>query len=198
MIEADRPEFERLLREVFGALDKPLTEHQRNGFWRGLTRMSLTEFERCCERILRDLQDGEPPRRLGLDSIWSAKKRLRAAGPDPARAQLDSWQRDKWDEEANRKLLGHITRVIPKDPHRYGRPASWEAMKVSKDMRADASPEFLRSMEVLLAAKNRWAALMRAADEGEGVDVEEQNGSWHAAIREAEAQIAEQLAELAA
>lgn len=185
MKDTDRADFERILRELFGALDKPLTEQQRNAFWRGLARMDLVQFERCRDLILRELEDGEPPRRFGVDSIWAAKQRLRASGPPPP-PKDDGWRGDKWDIEANRKMLGHITRTLATDSRRYGRPASY-------GVGTDASPEFVRNVEQLVAAKNRWAELMRASDEGQGVDVAEQNESWRVCIREAEAEIAARM-----
>lgn len=189
MLEADRPAFERILRELFGALDKPLTEHQRNAFWKGLSRMSLTEFERCRDHILRELEDGEPPRRFGVDSVWDAKKRLRAAGPDTQqKPRDDGFRGDRWDIAANRHLLRHITGQLAKNSRRYT-PASWQGMKILTTPHADASPEFVRNVQTLVRHKNRWAATVReidAANGGKGVSVEEQKDIWRECMRAAE------------
>lgn len=187
MLEADRPEFERMLREIFGALDKPLTEHQRAAFWKGLQRMSLPEFERCRDLILRDLEDGEPVRRFGVAEVWAARKQLRAAAPD--KPPTDPWPGDRWDEAANTHLLAHITRSLHANPRCYGRPASYLGMKTTRTKNADASPEFVRNVQTLVGYKNRWAAQMRASDSGEGVPVEEQREVWDECMRRAEEEI---------
>jgi hypothetical protein len=202
MLEADRPAFERILRELFGALDKPLTEHQCNAFWKGLSRMSLAEFERCRDQILRELEDGEPPRRFGVDSIWAAKQRLRAsAAPEPYKAPDDGWRGDRWDIAANRHLLGHITRQLAINSQRYGRPATYHGLKTLMTPNADASPEFVRNVHVLVEHKKRWAATMReidAANGGNGIPVDEQREVWAECMRLAEAQISNGAPEEAA
>lgn len=193
MLEADRPAFERILRELFGALDKPLTEHQRNAFWKGLSRMSLTEFERCRDHILRSLEDGEPPRRFGVDSIWAARQQLRASGPpEVSKPRDDGFRGDRWDIAANRHLLGYITGQLAKNSRRYGRPASWQGMKTLTTPHADASPEFVRHVQMLVAHKNRWAETMReidAASGGNGVPVEDQRDIWAECMRRAQDEI---------
>lgn len=171
MQDADRPEFERLLRELFGALDKPLTEHQRNAFWKGLARMSLTEFERCCDHILRELEGGEPPRRFGVDSIWAARQQLRAsAPPEVSKPRDDGFRCDRWDIAANRHLLAYLVRQI---------------CERRRGLNAEA-------VQTLIEAKHRWAATMRDIDAGcggHGVPVEDQRDIWRECMRQAEDEI---------
>lgn len=188
MLDTEHTEFQAQLSELFGALDKPLTESQRAGFWKGLQRMSLVEFGRCRDQVLRELADGEPPRRFGVGEIWAAKKRLRAAAPD--KPPVDPWQGDRWDEAANFHLLRHIAGALHADPRCYGRPASYMGMKTLTTKNADASPEFIRNVQTLVAQKNHWAAQMRGSDPGEGVPLEEQREVWRECMRRAEAEIA--------
>lgn len=96
---------------------------------------------------------------------------------------------DPWGGLANRRLLKYVTTVVSADPQRYGKPATAEAMKVSKEPNADASPEFVRNVNILVAFKNRWADLMRGAATEEGVPIADQEASWNECIRMAEAQI---------
>jgi hypothetical protein len=78
MTDGDRPEFERLLSELFAALDKPLYESKREGFWRGLAKMSIVEFTRCRDLVLEELEQVDPPKTFGVSEVWAAKRRLRA------------------------------------------------------------------------------------------------------------------------
>lgn len=83
-------------------------------------------------------------------------------------------QEDPWGWLANRRLLKHITTVIPANPQRYG---------------PRRTPEFGRAVSILVAFKNQWADLMRAAATADGVPLDEQEASWDECIRMAEAEI---------
>ena len=106
-----------------------------------------------------------------------------------------STETDPWGWLANRRLLKYITTVVSADPRRYGRPASYDAMKDPRaGPNADASPEFVRNVHVLVAFKNRWADLMRQSATAEGVPIAEQEACWNECVRMAEAEIARELA----
>jgi hypothetical protein len=81
---------------------------------------------------------------------------------------------DAWGMLANRRLLKHITTVIPKNPVRYGK----------RD-----TPEFVRNVNILVAFKNRWADLMRTAATADGVPIADQEASWNECVRMAEAEM---------
>lgn len=100
---------------------------------------------------------------------------------------------DPWGILANRRLLKYITTVVSADPQRYGRPASAAGMKPKPgeplSPNADASPDFVRNVNILVAFKNRWADLMRESATDDGVPIADQEASWSECIRMAEAQI---------
>lgn len=156
----DRVDFERLLAELFGALDKPLTEAKREGFWKGLVRMSLVEFARCRDQLLSELQEAGAPKSFGVSDVWAAKRRLRAP---PVLFEhekpKDDWKGDHWDIAANRHLLAYLL------GHRIpGRGPSYAAMRDPtrlEDKILDASPEFVANVKTLVAYKNAWAQDMR-------------------------------------
>lgn len=112
----------------------------------------------------------------------------RAALPNP-----DGWQGDEWDEAANRHLLGYITRHVSANPERYGKGrATGVAMahpRVPGNHNADASPEFVACVQVLVGYKNGWAQDMREESAGAGVPIERQQAYWAECMRRAEEQI---------
>lgn len=103
---------------------------------------------------------------------------------------------DGWAVLANRRLLRHITTVIPANPQRYGVFPTIEAMKDPERahlVNADAGAEFVNSMHILAAFKNQWADLMRDAATEEGVPLDEQDAAWDTGIRQAEEQILKEM-----
>ncbi len=191
MQESDKGEFEKVLAELFAAIDKPLGEAQRSAFWRGLSRMSLVEFSRCRDKILADLAGGEAPRKFGVSDIWVAKSKLQAFAP--IKAQSDSFLGDDWDMAANRHLLSYIGKRVGAAPRAYGEGPSCEAMAdpARKHLaNADADPKFITNVHTLVAYKNRWADMMRAAADQDGVPIDEQQEIWNECMRLAETEIA--------
>lgn len=212
MLDADRTAFEAMLREIFGALDKPLTPSQIAAFWRGLSRMTLIEFERTRDQILRELEEGEPPRRFGVDSVWAAYKRARAAraAAMPQPQPHETWKGDKWDIAANHHLFAHILRNVLRNGTHYG-PLSqtWYPMTPNPD--SIVTPEVRHTVGILLRYKHAWAEDMRALEQSGqyGVDprtgerlpppLEVQKAAWKDCIVDrAEAEIAAYLGRRAA
>lgn len=103
-------------------------------------------------------------------------------------------QMSPWELLGNRRLLKYITTVVSAKPQRYGRPASSAGMKPVEgeplSPNADASPEFVRNVQTLVAMKNRWVELMLAAATEEGVPIVEQDDCWNACMKQAEEIIA--------
>ncbi len=121
----------------------------------------------------------------------------------PALPNPDKWQGDGWDSEANLHLLGYITRKIPENPQRYGRPCSYLAMKDPmrmKDKTLDALPEFVANVGLLVSFKNAWARDMRegfldaATGEIKSPTIEQQKSAWKDCMERAEAAIAQKAA----
>jgi hypothetical protein len=80
---------------------------------------------------------------------------------------------DRWQLAGNRRLLGHITRRIPKDPRCYHGGEGHAA-----------------NIHTLVAMKNRWVELMQDAATVDGVPPDEQNQSWRVCMAQAEEIIA--------
>lgn len=155
----DRKAFDTILAEMFGAIDKPFTEASKEGFWKGLQRMSIVEFSRCRDALFAELEQGERPRNFSVANVWALKGKLRAAAP--AARPSDEWQGDDWDIRANLRLLSTMLR--------YG-----------FKRRCAYTPEQTRAM---VAMKHHWAQLMRNA---ENADLTEQNQCWTACMQEAD------------
>lgn len=143
---------------------------------------TLPEFVKFCRTIGGDDFD-EGPRLAAL--------------PNP-----DGFKGDEWDMAAGRHLLAYITRVMPQNPQRYGRPASYLAMKGDrkKSQNADASPQFIRAVGILVQFKNAWARDMREGnldpETGEVTppNAQSQKDSWEDCMQRAEAAIAQKVA----
>jgi hypothetical protein len=123
-----------------------------------------------------------------------AEHDIRPPQQHPALARDEDPSMDPWGLLANRRLMQYISTVVSANPQRYGRPASWEGMKASKEPNADASPEFIHAIGILVAFKNRWADLMRAAATADGVLIADQEAAWNAGMRMAEQEIAKETA----
>jgi hypothetical protein len=163
VLGVDKPAFETILRELFGAIDKPLSESTIEGFWKGLAKMSLLEFSRCRDLLLDELSQVEAPKKFAVPDIWAAKKRLRSA-PVVTDGQ-PPWKGDKWDEAGNWRLYAIVLR------------AALARSKIS-----DAQ------MRAYVAFKNRWADLMRESAVGDEVPLDEQNDSWKSCMAMARAE----------
>lgn len=161
----DRPAFDRILAELFGAIDKPLGESTREGFWKGLQKMSLIEFARVRDLLMDDFSAGNAPKRFGVPDIWEAKKRLRAAAP-PTDDQ-PRWTGDDWDIRGNWRLMSRILRAVVN--------------------RQAYSPEQIRA---LVAFKNHWTEIMRAASKDGEVSLAEQSETWDLCMHDAHAEMA--------
>jgi len=107
----DRAEFERILAEMFAALDKPLTEAKQGAFWKGLSRISLIEFSRCRDRLLQELSDGEPRKSFGLSDVWALRNRMRARAPAIAEVK---WPGSQSLARVNLMFMRWLVHEIPK------------------------------------------------------------------------------------
>jgi len=66
-----------------------------------------------------------------------------------------------------------------------------QALDYKKHPNADASPEFIANVKLLVSAKNSWAAAMRQYGNEAPVDIQQQ--CWKQHIDAAEAEIAERM-----
>jgi hypothetical protein len=182
----DRAAFDSIIAEIFGALDKPLTEAKRDGFWKGLQAMSITDLARVRDLLLGELQHTETPRTFSVSDIWSAKRRLRAKAPtEPLQPISDGWQGDTWDTYANRLLLRHIQRQASHKVYYSDRDTQLGKRS------ATTPSELTRQMTAILVAyKAAWARDMReVADERNEVPVDVQKEAWKDCMKRAEDKI---------
>jgi hypothetical protein len=167
--DTDRKAFDEILGEIFAAIDKPLGESQRSAFWKALSDLSLLEFARIRDHLLREWREQDPPRKFTPGDIWRTRKALRAAAP--TKQTDDGWRGDDWDQRANLRLLSRV-------------------MRAALARRAYGA-EQLRSMA---AFKNHWAELMRtAAIDGEP-PIADQDDCWRECMRMADAAMAQERA----
>lgn len=159
----DRRAFDTILAEIFGAIDKPFTDAAKEGFWKGLQRMSIVELSRCRDLLFEDMEQGERPRNFSVANVWSLKGRMRAAAPTEHVG--DGWQGDDWDLRANMRLLSRVLRASTRQI-RY-------------------TPEQTRA---LVAMKNHWAEVMRQSGDP---SIDEQTEFWTACLTQTEAGFSE-------
>lgn len=170
MLQAERAEFETHLGAMFGAWNRVLSSDAKEGYWRGCQSMSLSDFMRSVDVVVKRLQ-GDPDLPLpNVGALWSIKRGLRARAP-VVEASTDQVF-DGWDITANNHLLAYLQkRQMPK---RYSD--------------GDATSQFTTQRTAcIVRAKNRWADTMRSA--GAPVAPEDQRGIWDNEMAQAELEI---------
>lgn len=186
MQAGDREAFDVMLAELFGAIDRPLTEAKREGFWKALAKMSLVEFARCRDFLLGELESGESPRTFGVADIWSAKRRMRATGPVFEHEKPRTWHGDGFDVVANQRLLKHIMDQANCGIHYCSEE---DRTPVHRGIDWSASRETQELTSLLVGYKNAWAQDMR---EWSGRPTKsEQDKSWRQCMERAEAEAVE-------
>ncbi len=148
---------------------------------------SLPEFVKLCRTVggTDDVDDGPKP---------------------PALPAPEQFTGDDWDAIASQHLLAYTMRVLREQPRKYGRSASYLVMRsmgpkdIKANPNADASPEWIRARDILVAFKSAWARDMREGnlnpETGEIVapSLEEQKAAWEDCMQRAEAEIARKAA----
>lgn len=190
MLNADRQEFDKQLAILCAGLDVPCTEERKEAYWKALHSMPLIRFARTIEYMLEKESWIKVPK---PSQIWEASKRLRT---DPIGPKDDGFRGDFWDIAANDNLLNHLIFRIKNRMPLPGKPASYEAMRMSDfelsklgldKHNLDASPEFLEAVGRLVCAKKNWAMDMRDLSSNGQVPLDTQRAVWHSYIQEAEA-----------
>lgn len=178
----DRSAFDTRLAQVFGAIDKPFSPARADGFWKGLERMSLQQFNRACDQVLRELEAGEAPRTFTVASVWRAYKALRAAAPEQPITR--PWQGDVWDERAGLRLLVYIRNQAAAGVH-YCCPRTRMGLHPA---RLEPTPETAQLTAVLVAWKNAWARDCR--EESPAPSRETADRWWSDCMQRAEVEVA--------
>lgn len=168
-----------------------------------IVALNDVQLERGMRRLLFGWKGGPPNlpdfmrlcRTVGGDDFDEGQHDLPRlpTGPDP-------WDDKPWEKAGNRYLLGYLAKQLGQDPKRYGRPASYMAMRMSEeDLRKrglhrkllDASEDFIANVNTLVRAKNAWVEDMKdlAANNRGEVDPATQKAVWADYFGRAEAEI---------
>lgn len=141
--------------------------------WVGaINALSQRQIERGLRRLVYGWKGGPPNlpdfmrlcRSIGTDEFDEPDTEL------PKLTQEDSFQGDAWDMAANLYLMGHIAKLMKKDPKCLGTPATTKLLQAPlKELQElgvdphylDARGEFVDNVNRLITAKNAWAADMR-------------------------------------
>ena len=165
MLSTDRPEFESILGAMFGAWNRILSGNTVEGYWKGCIHMPLADFVRCCNKAVQGYTEDSNKRLPDVGALWAMKRGLRTV-PVVNRDIEAQWRGDHWDSKANSHLLAYIQQK----PKRYS-----DGDPQSDYTRTHTAP--------LVAAKNRWAAIMREAGR---VDKPDQQEVWANCMADAE------------
>jgi len=164
---SQQPEFDEQLSAMFGAWGRAYSPGLQTGYWKGLSKLSLADVARCVDRAIERFGQ-EPDMKLPtVGELWAIKRSLRAAAPlvqrDPGPAM------DRWTIAANMHLLAYLQRNA-KQLCPNGQPDDACAAKVAP----------------LVAAKNRWADVMRDCQDDRGhVPADEQRDLWESVMEHA-------------
>jgi hypothetical protein len=111
MTPDEKPQFMKLLSTLFGAHGKPLSEGMIAGYWKGLEKMSLTAFERCCDHAIEKLSFAErgQSKTPTVSELWDIKRSFLGRAPVTIEHNQQVWHGDAWDAAANQLLLHHIS-----------------------------------------------------------------------------------------
>lgn len=124
----------------------------------------------------------------------------------PALPAPDAWKGDEWDEIASQHLLAYLMREMLAKPGKYGKPATYMVLRAmdAKDFKrnpnANASPEFIRAVGILVSYKHAWARDMREGNvnletgEIERPSLKSQKAAWEDCMDRAESAIAQKAA----
>lgn len=182
MLQVERSEFETHLGAMFGAWNRVLSSDAKEGYWRGCESMSLSDFMRSVDLVVKRLQ-GDPELPLpNVGALWSVRRGLRARAPVVETSTGEIF--DGWDIAANNHLMAYLrARGGPKRYH----PDS--TMVRHADGSYEAVPGHMGTERTmcLVRAKNRWAQTMRSVRAR--IAPEDQRGIWANEMAQAEREI---------
>lgn len=156
MTPTEKPRFMELLSTLFGAHGKPLSDSMVQGYWKGLEKMSLVEFERCCDSAIDRLQYAERgvSKTPTVAELWDIKRGFRARVPVKAEKEPE-FVGDEWDIAANQLLLAYIAQnSLKRDPVNYAPDSHGYPVKTGEHTKAIA--------EILHRYAKQWAQARRA------------------------------------
>lgn len=180
MNQSEKPQFMTLLSTLFGAHGKPLSESMINGYWKGLEKMTLTGFERCCDEAIGKLQYAERgvSKTPTVAELWDIHRGIRRLPSAPA-AKEPEFQGDKWDLAANQLLVHHITQNS-----RRQHPVDYAPDSGTNGARETHGEQTVAIAKILRHYARQWAD-MRRADERDGV-AGDGKGDWLSLMAQAD------------
>lgn len=167
--------FQAIVTEMHNMYDKPLPQSKRDVFHRSFfNAMSINEFARIRDKMLRNLQDGqEVPRGFGPANVWAVRSSLRARPPIAEVRENETG--DSWDIEGNQRLWIYVRWKAGRRVY-YGGPDAKRALELTAP---------------LLAYKAAWVIDCREHEQETGTapPMETQRSWWIEVIRRAETEI---------
>ncbi len=108
MNTADKPKFVESLNALFGAHGRTVWDGALSGYWKGLEKMSLMQFERCVEKSVEKLAHAERgvAKVPTVAELWDISRGIRSY--ERPQTIEDPWRGDDWDTGANLLLLAYI------------------------------------------------------------------------------------------
>lgn len=193
MTPDEKPQFLKLLSMLFGAHGKTLGESMIAGYWKGLEKMSLTAFERCCDKAIEKLQYCERgvSKTPTVSELWDIKRGFLGRIPAETEKQPE-WVGDAWDTAANLLLLTYITNNWKKrkeDRIDYA-PDSSDCIPLKTGPHTDAIAKILRRYA------KAWAN-NRRLDEAEGVKTDGK-AEWFSLMGQADKEVSNYLSQMRA
>jgi hypothetical protein len=175
MTPDEKPQFMKLLSTLFGAHGKPLSEGMIAGYWKGLEKMSLPVFERCCDTAIDKLSFAErgQSKTPTVSELWDIKRGFLGRAPVTVENNEVFWQGDAWDMAANQLLLRHVS-TSGKDyaPDAHGNPVQVGPLTIqiskilnkwkeawARDAREGGADNKANWLHCMTAAENEIAAL---------------------------------------
>ena len=160
----EKPRFHELLNSLFGAHGRTVWDGALAGYWKGLEKMSLMQFERVVGKAIEKLQYTERgvAKVPTVPELWDLHRGTRYEQPRPQ--QEPAWTGDAWDVAANLALLAYFERKKgEREIDRYApdSPYSDRLRHVVVGERTKARTA------VMVKWKNLWARDMRE-DRAEG------------------------------
>jgi hypothetical protein len=106
----EKPKFLEMLNTLFGAHGRTVWDGALAGYWKGLEKMSLMQFERVVGKAIDKLQYSERgvAKVPTVPELWDLHRGIRHEQPKPQ--QEPTWTGDAWDTAANLLLLAYFER----------------------------------------------------------------------------------------
>jgi hypothetical protein len=194
MTDADKPKFLELLNALFGAHNRTVWDGAVTGYWKGLEKMSLMQFERCVGKAIEKLAHSERgvSKIPTVSELWDLHRGIRHY--DQPKVETEpQWQGDDWDISANLLLVQKITNNRPGNPNYIDyAPDSI----LTREAKAIPGPDTKAIAEILAKWKTVWARDMRE-DRERGGNLDGKP-AWAYCMAQADSEIRAYLAQRAA